>query len=188
MSLETAVLVAAINGDKLAPKLSESINYKHWLSIEEMRRCLLCAENHGKIYLMEEIAEPRTPLHRNCRCYLEKMITIDAGTATVNGTEGADWTLKYDGKLPNYYVTKKYANEKGWKAGKWLSDFVPTVMMTGGIYRNDDKHLPQKNGRIWYEADINYKSGKRNKQRVVWSNDGLIFVTYDHYKTFYEIV
>ncbi len=49
-------------------------------------------------------------------------------------------------------------------------------------------HLPQENNRIWYEADINYKEGKRNSQRIVWSNDGLIFVTYDHYKTFYEIV
>ena len=57
----------------------------------------------------------------------------------------------------------------------------------GGIYQNDDKYLPDKYGRIWYEADINYKSGKRNSQRIVWSNDGLIFVTYDHYQTFYEI-
>jgi len=42
-------------------------------------------------------------------------------------------------------------------------------------------------GRIWYEADLNYIHGKRNGQRIVFSNDGLIFVTYDHYKTFYEI-
>ena len=36
-------------------------------------------------------------------------------------------------------------------------------------------------------ADLNYKFGFRNLQRVLWSNDGLIFVSYDHYKTFYEI-
>jgi len=48
--------------------------------------------------------------------------------------------------------------------------------------------MSQKPGRIWYEADINYTGGKRKKQRIVWSNDGLIFVTYDHYKTFYEII
>ena len=37
---------------------------------------------------------------------------------------------------------------------------------------------------------INYglkNSGKRNRQRIVYSNDGLIFVSYDHYQTFYEI-
>ena len=42
--------------------------------------------------------------------------------------------------------------------------------------------------RVWDEADINYKGGYRNKQRVVFSNDGLVFVTYDHYKTFMEII
>ena len=47
------------------------------------------------------------------------------------------------------------------------------------------KHLDNDE---WYEADINYTSGKRNKQRILYSNDGLIFVTYDHYRRFYEIV
>lgn len=42
-------------------------------------------------------------------------------------------------------------------------------------------------GRIWYEADINYYEGRRNKHRILFPNDGLIFVTYDHYLTFYEI-
>ncbi|HBJ11113.1 MAG TPA: hypothetical protein DDY61_05400 [Ruminococcaceae bacterium] len=45
-----------------------------------------------------------------------------------------------------------------------------------------------KAGRIWYEAVINYQSDFRNSQRIVFSNDGLVFVTYDHYKTFFEIV
>ena len=61
-------------------------------------------------------------------------------------------------------------------------------MMFGGVYDNDNKHLPESPGRIWYEADVNYTSGKRNKQRIVFSNDGLIFVTYDHYHTFHEII
>ena len=57
-----------------------------------------------------------------------------------------------------------------------------------GIYNNSNGHLPHAYGRIWYEADINYRTGKRNSQRIVWSNDGLVFVTYDHYETFYEVV
>lgn len=61
-------------------------------------------------------------------------------------------------------------------------------MMTRGIYQNRNKHLPYKLGRIWYEADINYYEGRRNRHRLLWSNDGLIFVTYDHYATFYEII
>lgn len=46
---------------------------------------------------------------------------------------------------------------------------------------------PSAPGRVWYEADINYYEGQRNRHRIVWSNDGLIFITYDHYHTFYEI-
>ena len=61
-------------------------------------------------------------------------------------------------------------------------------MITKGIYKNRDKRLPNELGRIWYEADINYYEGKRNGHRLLWSNDGLIFVTYDHYETFYEII
>jgi len=40
----------------------------------------------------------------------------------------------------------------------------------------------------YYEADINYTKGKRNAERILFSNDGLVFVTYDHYDTFVEIV
>ena len=44
-----------------------------------------------------------------------------------------------------------------------------------------------KTSNKWFETDINYVNGKRNAQRVLWSNNGLVFVTYDHYGTFYEI-
>ena len=47
--------------------------------------------------------------------------------------------------------------------------------------------IPDKKGRIWYEADVDYESGHRNTKRIVFSNDGLIFITYDHYQTFIEI-
>ena len=76
----------------------------------------------------------------------------------------------------------------GWKQGKAPAKFAPGKMATRGIYRNDDGHLPQDPSRIWYEADTNYYNGKRNGHRLLWSNDGLLFVTYDHYKTFLEII
>ena len=188
MSLELAIVIAAINGDSLAPQITTSSNYKHWVSIEDWKRCIECANNHGKIWLVAEIPDPEPPIHPNCRCSIELMQAITAGTATINGTGGADWTLKYDGDLPDYYVTKEEAEANGWKPGKWPSNFVPKKMITRGRYYNDDGHLPPASGRIWFEADINYTMGKRNSQRVLWSNDGLIFVTYDHYETFYEIV
>lgn len=60
-------------------------------------------------------------------------------------------------------------------------------MIGGNIYKNRDGKLPQANGRIWYEADINYDGGFRSRHRILFSNDGLIFASYDHYQTFYEI-
>lgn len=56
------------------------------------------------------------------------------------------------------------------------------------IYNNKEEKLPDAPGRKWYEADINYHGGYRNNQRLLFSDDGLLFVTYDHYKWFYEIV
>jgi len=97
--------------------------------------------------------------------------------------------LKYSAQFPDYYIAISDAKKLAWKAYLGNLDKVaPGKQLTKGIYRNYDGHLPSKIGRIWYEADINYSAGFRNSMRIVYSNDGLIFVTYDHYKTFYEIV
>ena len=95
----------------------------------------------------------------------------------------------HESKLPNYYITREEAKSKGWnsKFGN-LKTKYPNKMISGGVYYNDNGHLPMKNGRIWYEVDINYKGGYRNTQRLVYSNDGLIFVSYDYYRTFFEII
>ncbi len=170
------------------PKITVSTRYKHWVSRADSRRCQDCEDNHGKIWLVEETPRPKPPIHFACRCTIERMSAIAAGAATIHGVNGADWTLKYEGRLPEYYVTEAEAKAAGWKPSKWPSNFVPGKVITKGIYKNLNNHLPQVSGRIWYEADINYEKGKRNDQRVVWSNDGLMFVTYDHYKTFYEII
>ena len=61
-------------------------------------------------------------------------------------------------------------------------------MLTKGVYKNRDKRLPDALGRIWYEDDIHYSFGYRGGERILYSNDGLIFATYDHYATFVEIV
>ena len=164
------------------------MNYKNWRAIIDLRTCLECRSLHGKIYDINEwrIVEP--PLHDRCRCKIEPMESIFAGGATKNGEAGADFWLKNFGELPNYYVTESEARANGWKKGKSPAKFIPGKMITRGIYENLDGHLPQAEGCIWYEADINYYEGKRNRHRILWSNDGLIFVTYDHYATFYEII
>ncbi len=189
MSLDLAKIVAAANGKKLSPHIMESSNYKHWVSIEDFRRCIVCAKMNGKIWLTTETPYPNPPVHLNCRCSIELMQAIIAGTATFKGTNGADWWLKETGSLPIYYIKKAEAKALGYNPvlGN-LASVAPGKMLMKGKYKNKNGHLPSSPGRIWYEADINYYWGYRGNDRVVYSNDGLIFVTYDHYKTFYEII
>jgi len=167
-------------------KLSKK--WKNWIAIIDLKICIDCKDKHGQIYEISEKVSPSPPLHPHCRCTIQRLKSLFAGEATEKRLDGADWHLKYNGKLPEYYISKTNATELGWnKNHKKLSDVAPGYMMYGEIYRNDDSHLPEKQNRIWYEADIDYSSGRRNSRRIVFSNDGLIFVTYDHYKTFVEI-
>ena len=81
------------------------------------------------------------------------------------------------------------AKKYGWNKKKGnLFDVLPGRMIGGDVFENRNGKLPVNEGRIWYEADINYSTGYRTKARILFSNDGLIFSTYDHYRTFYEIV
>lgn len=138
---------------------------------------------------MGEIEEPSPPLHPNCRCRILPMEAIVAGNTTKDGNNGADWWLKYLGILPDYYITEEEAKKQGYRSylGN-LGQVAPGKMLTKGVYGNRNGHLPTMSGRVWYEADINYNKGYRNSERILFSNDGLIFITYDHYKTFEEIV
>ena len=117
------------------------------------------------------------------------MRTKALGHVTENGFDGAYVYLACLGKLPDYYVDKITAINNGWKRNMGnLQEVLPNATIGGDIYYNDDKKLPRSATRVWYEADINYSGGFRNQSRILYSNDGLIFVTYDHYQTFYEVL
>lgn len=93
--------------------------------------------------------------------------------------------VKRHGKLPDYYITKKEARNKGWIAADGnLCDVLPGRAIGGDVFGNREGNLPARSGRTWYEADLNYNCGRRNADRLLFSSDGLVFVTYDHYKTF----
>lgn len=169
--------------------MNKSINWKDWKAIIDERTCLTCKKNNGKIYDIDEIPLPSPPVHFFCRCTVSAMQTLQAGTATKKGINGADWQLKYHGALPDYYIEKSVAVRLGYSASSGnLSEVAPGKTLSRGIYKNSNGHLPSAYGRIWYEADINYSGGFRGTERILFSNDGLIFVTYDHYETFVEII
>ncbi|MFC0228135.1 ribonuclease [Serratia aquatilis] len=96
--------------------------------------------------------------------------------------------LQQHQRLPNYYITKKQARELGWNAQDGnLCKVLPGKAIGGDRFSNREGRLPKANGRIWREADINYQCGHRGAERLLYSDDGLIFVTRDHYKSFIRV-
>jgi len=96
--------------------------------------------------------------------------------------------IRIHGQLPPNFITKKDAEELGWVAAKGnLTEVAPGKSIGGDRFGNREGLLPKSKGRIWYEADINYVSGRRGSDRIVYSNDGLIYMTTDHYKSFTNI-
>lgn len=88
-------------------------------------------------------------------------------------------------KLPDYYIKKGKARKYGWDAFAGnLCEALPGRAIGGDRFGNWEAKLPNEPGRVWYEADINYNCGRRGADRLVYSNDGLIYVTNDHYKNF----
>lgn len=109
-------------------------------------------------------------------------ITED-GTYT-SADEVAEYIHLY-GHLPSNYITKKEAESLGWESSKGnLWDVAPGKSIGGSRFGNYEGELPDAQGRKWYECDINYEGGYRNSERIVYSNDGLVYYTNDHYKTF----
>ncbi len=180
-----SVLEAAEHRGALA---TPSGKWKTWRTVSDPRRCPQCGKLNGQIFEAEAIViEP--PLHNNCRCSIDLLQAILCGTVTIDGWQGADDVLMTQGRLPNHYLLKAEAKKRGWKPGKnTIVGALPGYLIGGNVYDNDDGKLLQAPGRTWYEADMNYVSGPRSAARLLYSNDGLFFVTYDHYGTFYEVV
>ncbi len=165
-----------------------STKWKHWISQIDLKTCESCRKMHGKIYSVGATALPSPPLHLFCRCAIKLMKAMTAGTCSQLGKDGADWRISTEGELPENYITKEELTILGWKRGKSPDQYAPGRIVTGGEYANYNEHLPAAPGRICFEADLNYTTGKRNGHRILWSNDGLMFVTYNHYETFIEVI
>ncbi|OWF82208.1 ribonuclease [Yersinia rohdei] len=88
-------------------------------------------------------------------------------------------------RLPDFYITKQQAREQGWnpKDGN-LCKVLPGKAIGGDRFSNRERQLPDAKGRNWHEADVNYRCGHRGSDRLLYSNDGLIYLTQDHYKHF----
>lgn len=91
------------------------------------------------------------------------------------------------GHLPANFVSKKEAQAAGWEGGS-LDPYFDGMSIGGDRFGNYEKLLPDAPGRKWTECDINTMHARsRGAERIVFSNDGLIFYTGDHYESFEQL-
>ncbi len=110
--------------------------------------------------------------------------TIDALT---QAERVADWLVQHQ-RLPDFYLTKAAARRQGWVSDKGnLCEVLPGHAIGGDRFSNREQQLPRQAGRQWYEADVNYRCGRRGADRLIYSSDGLIYLTRDHYRSFSKV-
>ncbi len=88
------------------------------------------------------------------------------------------------GELPPHFITKKEAQKLGWDSGE-VENYRTGAAIGGDYFGNYEGLLPKKKGRSYYECDID-TVGKRSRgaKRIIYSNDGLVYYTDDHYESF----
>ena len=109
--------------------------------------------------------------------------------------EDGSYTTKEDlalyihtfGHLPSNFISKKDAEKAGWSGGP-LDKVLPGMCIGGDYFGNYEGLLPKAKGRRWTECDVNTLHAKsRGPERIVFSNDGLIYYSPDHYESFEQL-
>ena len=120
------------------------------------------------------------------------IVTTDANAPQEVIAEDGAYTTKEDvalylhtyDHLPDNFMTKKEAQALGWEGGS-LEPYAPGMCIGGSYFGNYEGLLPEAEGREYHECDIDTLGAeKRGAKRIVYSNDGLIFYTDDHYESF----
>lgn len=92
------------------------------------------------------------------------------------------------GKLPNNFITKAQAAALNWPNGGSLEPYAPGKCIGGDYFGNREGLLPAASGRTYFECDIDtLRASSRGAKRLVYSNDGLIYYTADHYEHFTKL-
>lgn len=122
--------------------------------------------------------------------------TKDPGMTSLEVVQGQSYSSKDEvaayihkfHELPPNYLTKAEAQNLGWDNSEGnLWDVTDEMSIGGDRFGNREGLLPKADGRAYFECDIDYAGGYRGAKRIVYSNDGLIFYTDDHYETFEKL-
>lgn len=101
---------------------------------------------------------------------------------SIDSKEEVALYIHQHGKLPPNYITKSQARKLGWKSGS-VERYAPGKCIGGDRFMNREGLLPQ--GHTYYECDIDtLGASSRGAKRIVFSDDGLIYYTSDHYASF----
>lgn len=85
------------------------------------------------------------------------------------------------GRLPKNFMTKKEAKKLGWEGGS-LEKYAKGMCIGGDHFGNYEGILPDGN---YHECDIDTLGKKsRGAKRIIYSDDGRIYYTDDHYESF----
>lgn len=113
----------------------------------------------------------------------QEVLSMDVSGWYYSAEDVALYLVTY-GYLPENFITKNEARELGWEGGS-VEDVAPGCAIGGDKFGNREGLLPEAEGRQYYECDIDTDgAGSRGVKRLVFSNDGLIYYTEDHYESF----
>jgi ribonuclease T1 len=113
----------------------------------------------------------------------ETPVSVDESGSYTSKEDVALYLYTYK-RLPNNFITKSEARKLGWNGGS-LEEYAPGKCIGGDRFGNYEGLLPEKEGRIFTECDIDtLGKSSRGAKRIVFSNDGLIYYTDDHYESF----
>ena len=130
-----------------------------------------------------DIAPPETPTISTTIATQAQPDLLDIQGSYTSKEDVALYIHLY-GKLPDNFITKDEARNLGWDGGS-VEPYAPGKSIGGDKFGNYEGLLPDAPGRTWTECDIDtLGAGSRGAKRIVFSNDGLIYYTNDHYETF----
>ena len=147
-----------------------------------------------------EAAEPAPPQESIFTEATETLETAAPETDAAEATEDAQTLIDFHGsyttkedvalylyvyhQLPENFITKNEARDLGWSGGS-VDRYKKGAAIGGDTFGNREGLLPKASGRKYYECDIDTKGkNSRGAKRIVFSNDGLIYYTSDHYESF----
>lgn len=136
-------------------------------------------ENIDNMLLTEQ--EPEHSQEESQPKQQEQLPLIDENGSYTSKDDVALYIHTY-GHLPNNFITKNEARELGWEGGS-VEDYAPGCSIGGDRFGNYEGILPE--GKKYTECDIDTLGrSSRGSRRIVFSNDGCIYYTDDHYETF----